>query len=41
MMLLEISWTIEFFPLARPRESPGLPAGVFFSQSGALSPQVP
>ena len=37
-MLLEISRTIEFFPLARPRESPASPAGVFFSQSGALSP---
>jgi hypothetical protein len=24
-MLLEISWTIAFFPLARPREGPGLP----------------
>ena len=41
-MLLEISRTIEFFPLARPRESPGLPPpGFSFRKAGALSPQAP
>src|SRR3984893_14224947 len=35
-MLLEISWTIEFFPLARPRESPGLPPPGFSFRKAAL-----
>jgi hypothetical protein len=39
VMLLEISWTIEFFPLARPPRKPRPPpAGVFFSHSVVLSP---
>jgi hypothetical protein len=42
LMLLEISWTIEFFSLARPARKPRPPpAGVFSSQSGALTPQAP
>ena len=41
-MLLEISWTIEFFSLARPARKPRPPpAGVFSLQSGALTPQAP
>jgi hypothetical protein len=35
-MLLEISWTIGFFPLARPRESPGLPQPGFSFRKAAL-----
>jgi hypothetical protein len=37
-MLLEISWTIEFFPSLVPAKAPASPAGVFFSHSVVLSP---
>jgi hypothetical protein len=36
VMLLDIFWTIKFFPLARPPESPGLPRRGFpFAEGGA------
>jgi hypothetical protein len=35
-MLLEICWRIEFFLLARPRESPGLPPPEFSFRKVAL-----
>ena len=35
-MLLEISWTIEFFRLARPPENPGLPPPGFSFRKAAL-----
>ena len=41
-MLLEISWTIEFFPLARPRESPGLPRrGFLFAKRRSVAGTLP
>jgi hypothetical protein len=41
-MLLEISRTIEFFPLARPRESPGLPRrGFLFAKRRSVVGRLP
>jgi hypothetical protein len=40
-VLFDIGWTIEFFPLARLRENPGPPAGVFLPKRSTACSALP